>query len=91
MEDKILNTYLDAINNDILDDDIILLNQLATIKSLANRKAFSINDKQIAMIHKKFVNLFDQRQLAGEIRMKPGLPDVMRPSTDARKNAVDRR
>jgi len=26
IDDKILNTYLDAINNDILDDDIILLN-----------------------------------------------------------------
>lgn len=45
MDDKILNTYLDAINMDINDDDIVLLNQLATIKSLAKRRAFSINDK----------------------------------------------
>lgn len=89
MDDKILQTYLDAINLDILDEDIILLNQLATIKSLANRKAFSINDRQIAMIHKKFLNLFDQRQMAGSY--DTGSPAKMKPSDDARKNAVDRR
>jgi hypothetical protein len=54
MDDRVLNTYLDAINPDLLDDDIVLLNQLATIKSLANRKAFSVSDKQIGMIHTKF-------------------------------------
>lgn len=51
IDDKVLNTYLDSINPDVLDDDIVLLNQLATIKSLANRKAFSVTDKQISMIH----------------------------------------
>ena len=35
IDDKVLNTYLDSINPDVLDDDIVLLNQLATIKSLA--------------------------------------------------------
>jgi hypothetical protein len=45
MDDKVLNTYLDAINLDIADEDIVLMNQLATIRGLANRKAFSINDK----------------------------------------------
>ena len=54
IDDKVLNTYLDSINPDLLDDDIVLLNQLATIKSLANRKAFSVSDKQIGMIHIKF-------------------------------------
>jgi len=44
MDDKILKSYLDAINHNILDDDLILLNQLATIKSLANRKAFSVSE-----------------------------------------------
>jgi hypothetical protein len=76
MEDKLINTYLDAINMDISDDDIVLMNQLATIKSLANRKAFSINDRQIAMIHKKFLNLFDQRSIAPSIDL--GSPYVMR-------------
>jgi hypothetical protein len=45
MDDKILKSYLDGINHSILDDDLILLNQLATIKSLANRKAFSVTEK----------------------------------------------
>ena len=62
MDDKILKSYLDAINHNILDDDLILLNQLATIKSLANRKAFSVSEAQISKIHKKFVNMHDERQ-----------------------------
>lgn len=45
MEDRLLNSYLDAINFKIEDNDIILLNQMATIKSLVNRKAFSITDR----------------------------------------------
>jgi hypothetical protein len=45
IDDKVLSSYLDSINPEILDDDIVLLNQLATIKSLANRKSFSISDR----------------------------------------------
>ena len=45
IDDKVLGSYLDSINPEILDDDIVLLNQLATIKSLANRKSFSISDR----------------------------------------------
>jgi hypothetical protein len=59
-----LATYLDSINLEINDEDIVLMNQLATIRGLANRKAFSISDKQIAMIHKKFLNLYDQRMMS---------------------------
>lgn len=61
MEDKLLISYLDAINFNIHDNDLILLNQMATIKSLVNRKSFSISDKQISMIHKKFLNIYHQR------------------------------
>ena len=61
LEDKLLISYLDAINFDIHDNDLILLNQMATIKSLVNRKSFSISDKQISMIHKKFLNIYHQR------------------------------
>jgi|TARA_B110000305_G_C19329028_1_gene582976 hypothetical protein len=61
MDEKILRSYLDAINHNILDDDLILLNQLATIKSLSNRKAFSVTESQISKIHKKFVNMHDER------------------------------
>lgn len=44
------------------------------------------------MIHKKFLNLFDQRSLVPQSEMQyVGSPQVMRPSLDVRKNAVDRR
>ena len=44
------------------------------------------------MIHKKFLNLFDQHTLVPAHEMQyVGSPQVMRPSLDARKNAVDRR
>ena len=45
IENKVLSSYLDSINPEVLDDDIVLLNQLASIKSLANRRAFSLSDK----------------------------------------------
>ena len=44
------------------------------------------------MIHKKFLNLFDQRSMVPQSEMQfVGSPQVMRPSLDVRKNAVDRR
>lgn len=42
LEDQVLIQFLDTINFDVLDDDLIMLNQLATMKRLANRKAFSL-------------------------------------------------
>jgi len=41
--------------------DMILLNQLAMIKGIVNRKAFCITNIQIGMIHSKFFNMYDQR------------------------------
>jgi len=41
------------------------------------------------MIHKKFLNMFDQKQMSGDYNV--GMPHVMHPSDDVRKNAVDRR
>ena len=58
IETPILKQYLDSINFNIQDNDLILLNQFSAIKGLANRKAFSLNDQQLGMIHKKFKNLF---------------------------------
>ena len=46
MSDKMLFKFLDTINFDVLDDDLIILNQLSTIKSLSNRPAFSMTDVQ---------------------------------------------
>ena len=45
LEDRLLISYLDAINYDIQDIDLMLLNQLTAIKSLVNRKAFSITNR----------------------------------------------
>ena len=61
MDDRVLLQFLDTINFDILDDDLILLNQLSTIKSLSNRPTFSITDIQGELIHDKFQNLCEQR------------------------------
>ena len=52
---------LDTINFNILDHDLILLNQMAVIKSLIIGNAFCISDKQVGTINKKFVNLYHQR------------------------------
>lgn len=88
MDEKILKSYLDAINHNILDDDLILLNQLATIKSLANRKAFSISESQISKIHKKFVNMHDERQstVTPIQQMDPNRDSS--PVKDARRDSV---
>jgi hypothetical protein len=90
IENKVLSSYLDSINPEVLDDDIVLLNQLASIKSLANRRAFSLSDKQISMIHCKFQNMFDQRRITPAHERYPA-KSVMSPSNDNRKNLTDRR
>ena len=46
-------------------------NQMATIKGLANRKAFSLTDQQLDMIHHKFVNLFEQRKRNAPLAVYP--------------------
>ena len=58
LDDVTLIQFLDTINFDVLDDDLILLNQLATMKRLANRKAFSLTDTQMTLIHEKFKNMY---------------------------------
>lgn len=47
MDDKLLVTYLDTINFHRDDPDLVLIDQLATIKSLVNRKSFALTDKQV--------------------------------------------
>ena len=58
LDDQVLIQFLDTINFDVLDDDLILLNQLATLKRLANRKAFSLTGTQMTLIHEKFKNMY---------------------------------
>jgi len=61
LDEKLLQTYLDSINFHRDDPDLVLIDQLATIKSLINRKTYSLSDKQIKLIHDRFKNLADQR------------------------------
>lgn len=42
LPDDLLYESLDTINFSLLDSDLILLNQLACIKGLCNRKTFSL-------------------------------------------------
>ena len=58
VRDDLLQSYLDSINFEIQDNDLLLLNQLTTIKRLVNRPSFSINERQIAFIHHRFTNMF---------------------------------
>ena len=62
LDDKLLYTYLDAINFNRDDQELVLIDQLATIKSLINRKTYSLTDKQIRLIHHKFNNLAENRE-----------------------------
>ena len=44
LDDKILYTYLDSINYNRDDPDLIYAEQVAAIKSLINRKTYSLTD-----------------------------------------------
>jgi hypothetical protein len=61
LDDKLLYTYLDAINFNRDDEELIYIDQLACIKSLINRKAYSLTDKQCKLIHQKFNNMSENR------------------------------
>lgn len=62
LEDSLLNTYLDSINHARDDLDLILINQLATIKNLIIRPTYSLTERQISRIHLKFKNMADDRE-----------------------------
>ena len=61
LEDRLLKSYLDVINFEASNPDIVILNQLSAIKNIANRKAFSISELQISVIHRRFQNMYNQR------------------------------
>lgn len=64
LDQKLLQTYLDGINYHRDDPELVLIDQLATIKSLINRKSYGLTDKQIKQIHDKFRNMYDNRERA---------------------------
>lgn len=56
-----MRQFLDGIDFEYDDPEVCVLNQLVTLKNLANRKAFSLSDNQFAELSHKFRNLYDQR------------------------------
>jgi hypothetical protein len=97
IDDVLLQTYLDSVNQEILDSDILLLNQLSTLKNLANRRFFSIDERQIVKIHRKFINMFEQRMifLGSDLPILPPQPPsrpqpVVNPY-EQRSNMCDRK
>lgn len=68
LDNKLLQTYLDGINYHRDDPELVLIDQLATIKSLINRKSYGLTDKQIKMIHDKFRNMYDNRERAAYLQ-----------------------
>jgi hypothetical protein len=68
LDEKLLQTYLDGINYHRDDPELVLIDQLATIKSLVNRKSYSLTDSQIKKIHDKFRNMYDNRERAAYLK-----------------------
>lgn len=62
MDETLLTTYLDSINFQRDDPELVLIDQLACIKSLINRRTYSLTDKQIRLIHDKFQNMAENRE-----------------------------
>lgn len=62
LDESLLYQYLDQIDINRFALDSNLFNQLQVIKNLTNRKAFSLSDKQIKMIHLKFKNMSIHRK-----------------------------
>lgn len=61
LDDKLLRSYVGAINYDHDNVDFIVMDQINTLKSLVNRKAYCLNHTQISYIHEKFINMHKQR------------------------------
>jgi hypothetical protein len=62
MDPKILGSYLDYIDLDKQDKDILFLDQLATVKSLINRRSFQLSPQQQQQIHRKYSNFAQMRK-----------------------------
>jgi len=57
LDDFQLQQYLDGINYNRDDTDLIVIDQLSAIKSMINRPSYKLTASQSAIIKKKFNNL----------------------------------
>jgi hypothetical protein len=78
LDDKLLVTYLDTINFHRDDPDLVLIDQLATIKSLVNRKSFTMTQTQVALIQQKFSNMLDSRNSYFQLQQRSGTSNRQR-------------
>ena len=62
INDESLFESLDTINFSLLDNDLIVLNQLATLKGICNRVSFSLTEDHGKAIHEKFKNMYNERR-----------------------------
>ena len=62
MDERLVFKQLDQIVYDRDDQDLVLIDQLSCIKSLISRRIFTLNDKQVQMVHFKFKNFSDFRK-----------------------------
>ena len=62
LEDQILKLYLSNIHAGTADRQQYIVDQIMCIKHLVNRKAFSLNEKQVRWIHAKYQNYFEVRR-----------------------------
>lgn len=62
LEDQILREYLDQVQENRHQRDTIIIDQMIMLRNIVNRKAFSLTDKQIQLVHKKFYNLCINRK-----------------------------
>ena len=54
IQEGVLSTYLNQINESGPNRDTLLVDQFHVLQNLCHRKAFTLTDRQIAFIHKKF-------------------------------------
>ena len=62
LDERLVFKQLDQIVYDRDDQDLVLIDQLSCIKSLISRRIFTLNDKQVQMVHFKFKNFSDFRK-----------------------------
>lgn len=98
LEDYTLKRYLDQIQDNEGLRETMVIEQLQVIKGLVNRKAFSLSDRQIILINRKFHNmsvgrksfLFSQRKAEKLDRVQEETTPVFSPRINAKSKRLDR-
>ena len=98
LDEGLLYQYLDQVDINSFALDSNLFNQIQVIKNLANRKAFSLSDKEIKMIHLKFKNMsihrknmmHDARKVKNEKRLMAETQPTFKPRTNSKSRTMNK-